>query len=107
MAFQVNWDIKDVAFPVYLRSSNNSHITSRPEGREGRRHCSSLGGKCALHFAGKIAQIRSDLDAVVDTDAVNFMPLPCPVLMDDFQFMQSQDGGEVKANTCLFKPCPS
>ena len=48
--------------------------------------------KFAQHFAGKIARIHSDLDAVVKTSSVDVTVAPaCLVLMDKFQFLQPHD----------------
>ena len=64
----------------------------------------------AQHFARKIVQICSDLDAVIVSGPVNKTMAPaCSVLMDEFQFLQPDDVvrilGEVMATTCLPDPC--
>lgn len=44
----------------------------------------------AQHFAGRIAQVLSDLDAAADPSPSNVtVPPACPVLMNEFPFLQS------------------
>ena len=62
--------------------------------------------------AGKVAKIRSHLVAVVDSGTVSVTMAPaCPVLLDEFQFLQPSDEvrtlGEVRATMYLLFPCSS
>ncbi|KAF7239258.1 hypothetical protein EYD10_14085 [Varanus komodoensis] len=67
----------------------------------------------AKHFREKIAQIRHELDSVIESDSTGETPsMPSsPQLMDEFQLLRPDDVdkvlGQVRPTTCLLEPCPS
>uniref|UniRef100_A0A803SUT5 Reverse transcriptase domain-containing protein n=1 Tax=Anolis carolinensis TaxID=28377 RepID=A0A803SUT5_ANOCA len=75
----------------------------------------SLATRCsefAHHFADKVAQIRSDLDASLEALPGEVTEASvCSILWDSFQFVQPDDVdkilGAVRATTCVLDPCPS
>uniref|UniRef100_A0A803U0C0 Reverse transcriptase domain-containing protein n=1 Tax=Anolis carolinensis TaxID=28377 RepID=A0A803U0C0_ANOCA len=74
-----------------------------------------LAARCsdfAHHFAGKVAQIRRDLDSslIVAPAEVTEVPV-CSILWDSFRLVLHDDVegilGSVRATTCALDPCPS
>uniref|UniRef100_A0A803T068 Reverse transcriptase domain-containing protein n=1 Tax=Anolis carolinensis TaxID=28377 RepID=A0A803T068_ANOCA len=66
----------------------------------------------AHHFADKVAQIRSDLDAGLDALPGEVTEASvCSILWDSFRLVQPDDVdkilGAVRATTCALDPCPS
>ena len=67
----------------------------------------------AIHFEGKITQIRSELDSTVTAKLEDVSSVPClgQILMDEFQLLRPEDVdrvlGSICSTTTLLDPCPS